>query len=205
LITPSRQIQSTDNTINKHFTKSLEFIMSQLKQLLYIIVFACTATCANAAAVTWTFDNLKIADTAGRRQTFADTLTGTLDYDADTGTTSNVNLSFISSLGTATSTAASQLTTLSGTSYFFLSASYATGQFTSYAIDFDAALTNSGGTLNASRIQTIPGSTNSAANVLGSITGVPVPTASTVPEPEVSWLLGAGLIGIAGLSTRRKG
>ena len=36
------------------------------------------------------------------------------------------------------------------------------------------------------------------------ITGVPVPTASPVPEPEMAWLLSAGLLGIAALSKRRQ-
>lgn len=184
--------------------------MKTIHQCFIAISLVCSATAAQAQLVTWTFDNLKITERgATRGSSFVDTLTGTIDYDADTGESSNVNLNFTGFLGTATSTSNSNFWNVvsfsPNYSVFNLQATFAGGKYISYSIDFGGALlTNAGGTLNASRIQTSGGSSNAAISVTGSITGLPVVAASAVPEPEMAWLLGAGLLGIAGLSKRRQ-
>lgn len=183
--------------------------MKTIHQCFIAISLVCSATAAQAQLVTWTFDNLKITEGgATRGSSFVDTLTGTIDYDADTKQSSNVNLNFTGFLGTATSTSNSNLWNVVSVSpnygNFNLKATFAGGKYISYSIDFGALLTNAGGTLNASRIQTAVGSNNLAFRVTGSITGVPVPAASPVPEPEMAWLLGAGLLGIAALNKRRQ-
>ena len=193
----------------KLLTSHPGFIMSQLKHLLYIIVLTSIATCANANVVTWTFDNLKITENgATRGSTFAATLTGTIDYDADTGLSSNVNLSYTGILGTATNTSFSSFYNVVSVSpnysVFSFAANFANSKSINYYIDFDNLLTNAGGTLNASRIQTSPFSNGSARSVSGYITVLPVTSVSAVPEPETAWLFGAGLLRIAGLSKRRK-
>lgn len=184
--------------------------MKIIHQCFIALSLLCSATAAQAQLVTWTFDNLKITERgATRGSSFVDTLTGTIDYDADTGVSSNVNLNFTGFLGTATNTSNSNFWNVVSVSpnysVFNLQATFAGGKYISYSIDFGGALlTNAGGTLNASRIQTAGGSNNAAISVAGSIIGVPVPAASTVPEPEMAWLFGAGLLGIAGLSKRRR-
>ncbi len=184
--------------------------MKTVHQYFIALSLLCSATAAQAQLVTWTFDNLKITETGARRgSTFDTTLTGTIDYDADTGVSSNVNLSYTGFLGTATNTSLSSLYNVLSVSpnysVFNLIATFADNKHINYSIYFgNALLTNAGGTLNASSIQKIYGSDHSAHSISGSITGVPVSNVSGLPEPETAWLFGAGLLGIAGLSKRRK-
>lgn len=184
--------------------------MKTIHQYFIALSLLCSATAAQAQLVTWTFDNLKITEAGARRgSTFDTTLTGTIDYDADTGVSSNVNLSYTGFLGTATNTSFSSfynvVSVTPNYSVFNLIATFADNKYINYSIDLgNALLTNAGGTLNASRIQTGSRSNHLARSVSGSITGVPVSNVSAVPEPETAWLFGAGLLGIAGLSKRRK-
>lgn len=166
----------------------------KFKHLLIAIGLLSSVSNANAAIVTWTFDNIYF-DNFGFASVI---LRGTLSYDADTNkftnstldrTSSNLDPSFyVNPISLGNTSNANGIT--------FSDAGFPTGSLT-----FLTPLTNAGGTvfLSSGNI------TSPSGNVwsLRSEQSISAPLTSAVPEPETYAMMLAGL-GLAGFAARRK-
>lgn len=165
-----------------------------LKRALLTIGLAFSISTANAAIVTWSFDNVYF-DRAGFASQI---LTGTLSFDADTNTfTDSTLVRKATNLPPETS-----FTILLGNTSNANSLLFSDGQFPSGSLTFLTPLTNNGGAVFLSS----GNFTSSGSNVWSlraeqSITGIP--TTSAVPEPETYAMMLAGL-SLAGFAARRK-
>jgi hypothetical protein len=169
----------------------------KFKHLLIAIGLLSSMSNANAAIVTWTFDNIYF----DRFGFTSQILTGTLSYDADNNVFTNSTL--VRRLSNTDPIlfpgAAISLNNTSNANGL----SFIDGQFSdlSGSITFSTPLTNAGGTVFLSS-----GNLITSAGSIWSLRGeqsISAPLTSAVPEPEAYALMLAGL-GLAGFAARRK-
>lgn len=166
------------------------------KRALLTIGLAFSISTANAAIVTWTFDNVYF-DRVGFASQI---LTGTLSFDADTNTFTDSTL-----VRKATNLPPETSFTISlGNSSNANGLSFSDAQFPSGSLTFLTPLTNNGGTVFLSS----GNFTSSGVNIWAlrgeqSISAPFTPTTNAVPEPETYAMMMAGL-GLAGFAARRR-
>ena len=152
------------------------------KTLIFVSILACWNV--EAATVTWTLDNVELSGGS----VFA---SGSFDYDASSDIYSNIN---ITSTGTYNSF-------LNGDAVYLDASGSYLGGLTIFNFNFDAALTDAGGTISTS-VEEVLFYTLPSPPVL--LTGSGFVTAPAVPIPAAVWLFGSGLIGLISIARRKK-
>lgn len=157
-----------------------------MKRGLAVFAFFVVVCTAKASTTTWVFENAQLYNFDFSE---GGTITGSFDYNADTGTSSNVDVvnSFSGNYVTVTQIS---------------STTYQLGGGNGIPLDMifstDNALTDAGGTLTFTG-----GWDNNFSLETFNGTLVGTPDVAPTPEPSSFALLGTGLVGLGGVLRRR--
>jgi hypothetical protein len=164
-----------------------------MRSLLTIVTLLASMT-ANAAAVTWTVDNLLFSNGGSAY--------GSFGYDASTNLYSDVDITTLFSDGNGFANYQALLTSRTSDSEHLYLIGPGAGGLSAVSFTFAAALTSAGGTATISYGQEVFCDDYECTPPAGNIRNVVSGSVSAVPIPAAAWLFGSALAGLGWL--RRK-